>query len=106
MTKDSLDAIRNQPMPKAYQKGSIGRSLRDLNDDELLALQRSIKDLWQIAAKLRSARMKAGSLELDMPEVKIYVNEGGYADRVERVENDESHQLIEEFMLFGKGMRC
>ncbi|OIO61051.1 MAG: ribonuclease R [Verrucomicrobia bacterium CG1_02_43_26] len=99
MTKDSLEAIRNLPMPKAYQTGSTGRNLRDLDDDELLTLQRNIKDLWNVAAHLRRARMKAGSLELDMPEVKIYVDEEGYADRVERVENDESHQLIEEFML-------
>ena len=44
-------------------------------------------------------RFAKGSLDLDMPEVKIYVDEQGYADRMERVENDESHQLIEEFML-------
>jgi ribonuclease R len=34
-----------------------------------------------------------------MPETKIYVDEEGYADRIVRVEQDESHQMIEEFML-------
>ena len=34
-----------------------------------------------------------------MSETKIFVDENGYADRLEKVENDESHQLIEEFML-------
>ena len=34
-----------------------------------------------------------------MPETKIFVNAEGYADRLEKIENDESHQLIEEFML-------
>jgi len=34
-----------------------------------------------------------------MPETKIYVDEKGYADTIVRVEQDESHQLIEEFML-------
>ena len=48
---------------------------------------------------MRRERMRAGSLDLDMPEVKIFVNEQGYADRLERIEQDESHQLIEEFML-------
>jgi ribonuclease R len=43
--------------------------------------------------------MANGSLDLEMPETKIYVDEEGYAERLERVEHDESHQLIEEFML-------
>jgi len=34
-----------------------------------------------------------------MPETKIFVDPEGYADRLERIEQDESHQLIEEFML-------
>jgi ribonuclease R len=34
-----------------------------------------------------------------MPETKIFVDPQGYADRLERIEQDESHQLIEEFML-------
>ena len=34
-----------------------------------------------------------------MSETKIFVDENGHADRLEKVENDESHQLIEEFML-------
>src|SRR5436190_6382632 len=43
--------------------------------------------------------MANGSLDLDMPETKIFVDEKGYADRLEKIEHDESHQLIEEFML-------
>ena len=43
--------------------------------------------------------MAHGSLDLDMPETKIFVDPQGYADRLEKIEHDESHQLIEEFML-------
>jgi ribonuclease R len=43
--------------------------------------------------------MRGGSLDLDMPETKIFVDAAGYADRIELIHNDESHQLIEEFML-------
>jgi ribonuclease R len=43
--------------------------------------------------------MAHGSLDLDMPETKILLDPAGYAERLERVEHDESHQLIEEFML-------
>jgi len=95
----SLEEVRQTPLPPSHQTGSTGRSLTELSDTEMVALQKAIRQLWAIAAKLRKARMRHGSLELDMPEVKIFVDEQGYADRLDRIENDESHQLIEEFML-------
>src|SRR5215469_8454598 len=54
---------------------------------------------WELAALLRRKRFEQGSLELDFPEVKVWVDSQGKPVRLERVENDESHQLIEEFML-------
>ena len=54
---------------------------------------------WKLAALLRRKRFEHGSLDLDMPEVKVVVDKKGKPIRFERVENDESHQLIEEFML-------
>src|SRR5438046_8137671 len=54
---------------------------------------------WKLAALLRKKRFEHGSLDLDMPEVKVVVDKKGKPVRFERVENDESHKLIEEFML-------
>src|SRR5213592_1706514 len=54
---------------------------------------------WELAAFLRRKRFQHGSLDLDFPEVKVWVDKQGNPVRLERVENDESHQLIEEFML-------
>jgi ribonuclease R len=54
---------------------------------------------WELAALLRRKRFQHGSLDLDFPEVKVWVDKQGHPVRLERVENDESHQLIEEFML-------
>jgi ribonuclease R len=97
--ENSLEKIRAMPVPPKHQTGSTGRALRDLNDWELSDLQTWIRALWRIASSLRQARMAHGSLDLDMPETKIFVDPQGYADRLERIEQDESHQLIEEFML-------
>jgi ribonuclease R len=97
--QNSFDAIRALPLPPAHQTGSTGRALSSLSDLELVDLQSWVRQLWKIAKKLREDRMAHGSLDLDMPEVKIFVDEEGYADRIERIEHDESHQLIEEFML-------
>jgi ribonuclease R len=99
MFEDDLDKIRRLPLPAAHQTGSTGRALSELPDAELAALQKWVRQLWTIGGKLRRERMKGGSLDLDMPETKIFVDAAGYADRIELIHNDESHQLIEEYML-------
>jgi ribonuclease R len=54
---------------------------------------------WELGSLLRKKRFEHESLDLDFPEVKVWLDEAGKPVRLERVENDESHQLIEEFML-------
>src|SRR5437763_5059960 len=54
---------------------------------------------WELGALLRRKRFEHGALDLDFPEVKVCIDTQGEPIRLERVENDESHQLIEEFML-------
>jgi ribonuclease R len=62
-------------------------------------LSRRLHTAWELASLLRRKRFEHGSLDLDFPEVKVYVDPAGKPIKLERVENDESHQLIEEFML-------
>ncbi|MFP4069660.1 MAG: RNB domain-containing ribonuclease [Opitutales bacterium] len=99
MTKDDFKEIRKTPLPPKHQTGSTGRPLDEVSDAEMKRLQKHIRKLWDIASLLRTKRFSQGSLDLDMTEIKIYVDEQGYADRIEKQFNDESHQLIEEFML-------
>ena len=54
---------------------------------------------WELASILRRKRFEHGSLDLDFPEVKLRLDETGKPVRLERIDNDESHQLIEEYML-------
>src|SRR6266481_6426219 len=54
---------------------------------------------WELASLLRRKRFEHGSLDLDFPEVKVRLDETGKPAHLERIENDESHQLIEECML-------
>ena len=99
MFEDNFDKIRALPLPAAHQTGATGRAFNGLSDAELTDLQKWVRQLWTIGSKIRRERMKAGSLDLDMPETKIFVDAEGYADRIELIHNDESHQLIEEYML-------
>ncbi len=53
----------------------------------------------ELAQRIRRLRFKAGSLDLNFPETKIRLDERGRILRIEKTENDVSHQLIEECML-------
>jgi ribonuclease R len=64
--------------------------------DEVRALLGRMRDLARL---LRARRMARGSLELQMPEVKIDLDRDGRVSGAHVVENTESHQIIEEFML-------
>ncbi|MBQ8723926.1 MAG: RNB domain-containing ribonuclease, partial [Opitutales bacterium] len=99
MTEDENRAIRALPAVPAHRSGHPGRALSDLNDTEISELRKNVRTLAGIARKLRAKRMHAGALDLDMPEVKIYVDADGFAERIEQLPHDESHQLVEEFML-------
>ena len=43
--------------------------------------------------------MKSGALNLESSEMKILVDKRGEPTEIIECENDESHQLVEEFML-------
>jgi ribonuclease R len=62
-------------------------------------IERRVHVAWELASLLRRNRFAAGSLDLDFPEVKVWLDAERRAVRLERIENDISHQLIEECML-------
>lgn len=70
-----------------------------LQREPLDSRERMLHDANALAQKVRQARFRAGSLDLDFPERKIILDEQGRILRIDKIENDVSHQLIEEFML-------
>jgi ribonuclease R len=58
-----------------------------------------LSDMHTLAMILRKRRMARGALELVMPEVKVDLDPSGKVSGAHVVENTESHQIIEEFML-------
>lgn len=67
----------------------------ELEDDVL----RLLSDMHELAMLLRGRRFENGSLELHLPEVKIELDEDGVVCGAHETVHDESHQMIEEFML-------
>ncbi len=74
-------------------------AVASLSDEKERKLTLHLKRAWRLAAMLREKRFAGGALDLEFAEVRVVLNEEGKAVGVKRSEYDESHQLIEEFML-------
>ena len=62
-------------------------------------VHRLLGDMHELAMILRGRRFKRGALELTMQDVKIDLDKDGRVSGAHLVENTESHQIVEEFML-------
>jgi len=62
-------------------------------------ISQAVHNAWTLAAILRKNRFANGALDLDMPDVKVVLDDKGTPIRLDKIENDISHQLVEEFML-------
>lgn len=87
--------IHSQRRYSYEQAFSVLQSKATPKDD----IEQMLRDAGDLAMKIRKRRFANGSLDLDFPETKIRLDDNGRIDRVEQVDHDESHQLIEEFML-------
>ncbi len=59
----------------------------------------TLETLHEVAKILRKRREDRGSLDLDLPEARVEVNEEGTPTRILRRERFDSHRLIEELMV-------
>jgi ribonuclease R len=62
-------------------------------------IRRLLAEMHELAMLLRRRRVRNGYLELDMPEVKLEFDAEQRVTGAHESAHDESHQLIEEFML-------
>lgn len=87
------------PTPNYERGGKVLLSASPTPLEVTSQLRERVKVAWELASLLRKNRFAAGSLDLDFPEVKVWLDDEGKAARLEKVENDISHQLVEECML-------
>lgn len=78
---------------------TYGEVLAILQRKPATPIEEMLHQTHELAQRIRRLRFKAGSLDLDFPETKIRLDERGQVLRIEKNENDVSHQLIEECML-------
>jgi ribonuclease R len=94
-----LRAIFYPAVIRSQRRFSYREAFAILQRAPVTPMERMLQDANKMAQQIRRMRLKAGSLELDFPERKIRLDARGKIERIELVENDISHQLIEEFML-------
>ena len=99
LQKENLDEILQACPPPSRYSGNPGLPLAKINRSTLAKIHDSVRILGKVAASLRKQRMSNGSLELSSIEVKILVDDRGQPEKIYQNKDDESHQLIEEFML-------
>ncbi len=97
--ENDLETIRSAKPPPSRYSGNPGKTLNEVSNELLKNLQLNIRKLADLASLLRSERMLNGSLDLESTEVKILVDEKGEPEKILHSESDESHHMIEEFML-------
>lgn len=62
-------------------------------------IRKMLGQMLELAMILRRRRFTRGALELALPEVSVVLDDGGQVAGARLVEHDQSHQVIEEFML-------
>jgi ribonuclease R len=83
----------------SQRRFSYGQVLEILQRKPAGRIEQMLHDAHELAQRIRHLRFKAGALDLDFPETKIRLDEHGRILRIDKVVNDVSHQLIEEYML-------
>ena len=91
-----IKSSRRMTYPEVKHLLSDNEAAANFQDKDIL---HALEDLNALARTLRQNRLKNGSIELNMTEYIILFNNADEVTGMEPVENDFSHQLVEEFML-------
>ncbi len=101
--------VTGQVLERRYERSLI-RSKHRLSYEEVQGVldgQRSVapetddalRRLDDLARAVRRKRVARGSLDLDLPEARVILDEEGLPVDIQKVERLESHRLVEDFMI-------
>ena len=90
-----LNASQQDGPGEPVPEGADAVPLPEVSPVVMALLQR----MQELARILRKRRFTRGALDLALPEVKIDMDRDGKVSGAHIVSHDESHQIIEEFML-------
>jgi len=85
MTYTAVNAILTEKDPETIEKYR-----------ELVPMFELMRDLFKV---LNERRHRRGSVDFDLPEAQVILNEDGFIEDIVASERNVAHRLIEEFML-------
>ncbi len=94
-----FDAVIHSRAKLSYEQAQAildGRPAPEGSDPQLAPI---VKEAWRMASAMRRRRFQNGALDLEMPEIKVRLDENGRPIAVDPVIHTQSHQLVEECML-------
>ena len=110
MIYDDVDAILKtaKQLKEGFKEaeGILNGRYGDEIDDDTVSIFRSNRDvvpmlikMGELAGVLREKRKRRGSIDFDLPETKIIVDEKGHPVEIKPYERNAATKLIEDFML-------
>lgn len=70
-----------------------------IDGEETNKFEPTLKKMVELCLLLKKKRAARGSIEFALPDLSIELAENGSVKKIELIEYDETHQLVEEFML-------
>jgi ribonuclease R len=94
---DIYDAVMKSHGRLTYTK--VAEALEGRADQAIKPLLPDLAVAHALSKKLTQRRKDRGSIDFDLPEAKIVLDEQGMVQRLERRPRNDAHRLVEEFML-------
>ena len=94
---DLYDAVMRSHARLTYTR--VAQALEGAADAELRPLLGDLQIAHELSKKLTAQRKLRGSIDFDLPESKILLDEEGKVREIVRRPRNDAHRLVEEFML-------
>lgn len=66
---------------------------------EYAPIKDMVMEMLELSKLIREVKHKRGSIDFDIPEIKLVLNEKGKVDYIKRRERGEAEKIIEDFMI-------
>jgi ribonuclease R len=94
---DLYEAVMRSHARLTYTR--VAEGLEGSQDPELRPLLDDLRVAHELSKKLTAQRRDRGSIDFDLPESKIILDDEGRVAEIVRRPRNDAHRLIEEFML-------
>lgn len=94
-----FDAVIHSRAKLSYEQAQAILDGKPAPEGSEKGLEKLVREGWALASTMRRRRFEQGALDLEMPEIKVKLDENGRAVSSDPVIHTASHQLVEECML-------